>query len=74
MIYWPGSIRAGSGVTRWRPSLDALVLIVRMNLEGRRFVRADLAPEGSIPGRWKDMVIDGSGRLNVISFELCMLA
>lgn len=58
----------------WRPILDALALILQLGQEGRRVVPADLAPEGSIPGKWKDMVIAASGRLNVISFELCVLA
>jgi len=57
----------------WRPILDALALIVRLGGEGRHFVPANLVPEGSIPSKWQDMVIDASGRLNTISFELCVL-
>nr|WP_282569084.1 Tn3 family transposase [Aliiroseovarius sp. S2029] len=57
----------------WRPILDALALIVRLNEEGRRFVPAALAPDGSIPRKWRETVIDGRGRLNVISYELCVL-
>ena len=67
-------LRFCSNNTRWRPILDALALIFRLGREGRRVVAADLVPEGSIPDKWLDMVIDASGRLNVISFELCMLA
>ncbi|WP_342074942.1 DUF4158 domain-containing protein [Yoonia sp. SS1-5] len=57
----------------WRPILDALSLIVRLNEEGRRLVPESLAPEGSIPRKWRDTVVDQRGRLNVISFELCVL-
>ncbi|MBC6445060.1 MAG: DUF4158 domain-containing protein [Alphaproteobacteria bacterium GM202ARS2] len=67
-------LRFCSNNTRWQPILDALALIVRLGREGRRFVSAGLAPEGSIPDKWKDMVVDSSGRLNVISYELCVLA
>ena len=62
-----------SNNTGWRPILDALALIECLGRDGRRFVPASLAPDGSIPGRWRDMVIDASGRLNTISFELCVL-
>lgn len=58
----------------WRPILDALHLIVQLNEEGRRYVPASLAPVGSIPRKWQDTVIDKRGRLNVISYELCVLA
>lgn len=57
----------------WRPILDALSLIVRLNEEGRRFVPTTLAPEGSIPRKWRGTVMDNGGRLNVISYELCIL-
>ncbi|RLK07292.1 Tn3 family transposase [Ruegeria conchae] len=57
----------------WRPILDALVLIIRLNEEGRRYAPAALAPEGSIPRKWQETVIDTRGRLNVISYELCVL-
>ncbi|WP_242661907.1 Tn3 family transposase [Salipiger thiooxidans] len=58
----------------WRPILDALDLIQRWQQDGRRVVPADLAPEGSVPAKWREGVIDAAGRLNVISFELCVLA
>lgn len=58
----------------WRPILDALTLIVRLNEEGRRFAPLELAPEGSIPRKWLSTVVDEAGRLNIISFELCVLA
>lgn len=57
----------------WRPILDALSLITRLNEEGRRVAPAALAPEGSIPRKWHDTVFDHRGRLNVISYELCIL-
>ena len=58
----------------WRPILNALHLIQRWQQDGRRVVPVDLAPEGSVPAKWREGVIDASGRLNVISFELCVLA
>ncbi len=58
----------------WRPILDALDLIERWQQDGRRVVPVDLAPQGSIPAKWREAVIDASGRLNVITFELCVLA
>ncbi|WP_373636629.1 Tn3 family transposase [Yoonia sp. BS5-3] len=57
----------------WRPILDALSLITRLNEEGRRVVPTSIVPEGSIPRRWRDTVFDHQGRLNVISYELCIL-
>ncbi|MES0865016.1 Tn3 family transposase, partial [Ruegeria sp. SCPT10] len=57
----------------WRSILDALSLIYRLNEEGRRVASASLAPEGSIPRKWRDTVMDHRGRLNVISYELCIL-
>ena len=58
----------------WRPILDALDLIQRWQQDGRRVVPAYLAPEGLVPAKWREGVIDASDRLNVISFELCVLA
>jgi TnpA family transposase len=58
----------------WRPILDALSLIIHLNEEGRRFAPTSLAPEGSIPRKWQETVIDKRGRLNVISYELCILS
>ncbi len=57
----------------WRPILDAQSLLTRLNEEGRRVAPASLAPEGSIPRKWQDTVFDQRGRLNVISYELCVL-
>ena len=57
----------------WRPILDALHLIVQFGEDGRRFAPASMAPDGSIPRKWCDTVIDANGRLNVISYELCVL-
>jgi TnpA family transposase len=63
-----------SNNTQWRPILDALTLIQQWRAEGRRIVPLELAPKGSTTPKWKDAVIDTSGRLNVISYELCVLA
>ncbi|OBY26935.1 Tn3 family transposase [Leisingera sp. JC1] len=58
----------------WRPILNALSLITRLNKEGRRYAPSSLAPDDSIPRKWRGTVIDERGRLNVISYELCVLA
>ena len=34
---------------------------------------AGLAAPGSIPARWKGLVVDDREQLNVISYELCVL-
>lgn len=38
----------------WRPILDALALIIRLNEEGRRYAPTSLAPEGSVPRKWRE--------------------
>lgn len=57
----------------WRPILEAIALIVRLGSQGRRFVPAEDVPEGSIPSKWRDLVVGADGRMNMISFELCVL-
>ena len=34
---------------------------------------SERAPTGTIPGKWWDTVVDEHGRLNVISYEICLL-
>lgn len=63
-----------SNNSRWRPLLDALELIDRLNSDGARTTATDLIPEGSIPAKWRQTVLDQKGRINVISFEICVLA
>ena len=58
----------------WRPVLDALGLILQMIEQGRRFIDNNDVPAGSIPRKWQDSVIDDRGRVNVISYELCVLS
>ena len=62
-----------SNNTGWRPILDALHLIVGLAGARRRLVPAGLVPPGSIPARWKELIVDVRGQLNVISYELCVL-
>jgi len=57
----------------WQPMLEGLRLIMRWNSEGRRFMPSERAPTGTIPGKWWDTVVDEHGRLNVISYEICLL-
>ncbi len=57
----------------WHPVLTALDLIVRFAEAGRRVVLECDIPSGIIPGKWRNSVIDRHGRVNVVSFELCVL-
>jgi TnpA family transposase len=58
----------------WRPILEALDLIARLGEQGRRFIAAAEAPVGSIPKKWRATVLDEQGRLNVVSYEICVLS
>ena len=62
-----------SNNTSWSPILDALDLILRLVRQGRRFIPAADAPAGSIPKKWRSTVVDEDGRINLISYELCIL-
>ena len=63
-----------SNNTVWRPVLAALDWIrVKMN-DGCRFVpMQDVPIDEVIPARWRSSVIDDDGRVNRISYELCVL-
>ena len=67
-------LRFRSNNAAWRPILDALELIINLREEGCRTVPVEIAPAGSIPAGWKEFVVDDKGRLNVISYELCVLS
>jgi hypothetical protein len=57
----------------WHPIISALDQIIRFAEAGRRVVSEDDTPAGIIPGKWRNTVIDETGRVNVVSFELCVL-
>lgn len=57
----------------WRPVLDALAWITRMQAENKRLVPAAEAPLHAIPEGWHDFVVDTRGRVNVINAEVCVL-
>ena len=64
-----------SNNTTWRPVLQALDWIKRTLDDGRRFVpQQDVPIDQVIPARWRDAVIDEDGRVNRISYELCVLS
>jgi TnpA family transposase len=67
------TLRFRSNNAMWHPILSALDLIVRFSEAGRRVVSEEDIPVGIIPGKWRSAVIDEGGRVNVISFELCVL-
>ena len=57
----------------WHPVLTALDQIVRFAEAGRRVVSERDIPSGIISGKWRSSVIDQHSRVNVVSFELCVL-
>jgi len=58
----------------WRPVLAALDWITARLDDGCRFVpQQDVPIDGVIPAKWRSSVIDGNGRVNRISYELCVL-
>ena len=66
-------LRFRSNNAIWHPILDALELIISLREGKRRTVPAGIAPAGPIPSGWKEFVVDDNGRLNLISYELCVL-
>lgn len=58
-----------------RPILEALEWIHRMADDPRRVLQAeqDVPIVGVIPPKWQDAVMDKNGRINRISYELCVL-
>ncbi|QGM48321.1 Tn3 family transposase [Methylocystis heyeri] len=63
-----------SNNTVWRPVLAALDWIRSKMNDGCRFVpMQDVPIDEVIPARWRSSVIDDDGRVNRISYELCVL-
>src|SRR3546814_13247660 len=59
----------------WRPVLAALDWISSKVDDGCRYVPPHAVPvDEVIPGRWRSSVIDATGRVNRISYEICVLA
>lgn len=58
-----------------RPILNALAWIRRARREGRRLLSVGngVPIDGVIPVKWRDFVISGDGRINLIDYELCVL-
>ncbi len=67
------ALRFRSNNTMWHPILTALGSIVRFAEAGRRVVSESDIPAGIIPRKWRSAVIDENSRVNVVSFELCVL-
>lgn len=67
------ALRFCSNNAMWHPILTALDQIVRFAEAGRRVVSESNIPAGIIPRKWRSAVIDENGRVNVVSFELCVL-
>jgi hypothetical protein len=63
-----------SNNTVWRPVLSALEWIRSKMDDGCRSVSAQDVPiDEAVPARWRSSVIDDDGRVNRISYELCVL-
>lgn len=63
-----------SNNTVWRPVLAALEWIRSKVDDGCRFVSAQDVPiDDVVPAKWRASVIDEDGRVNRISYELCVL-
>ena len=59
----------------WRPILEALDWIKQMQGSGARYVPENEVPTlDVIPKKWRSAVIDADGRINRISYELCVLS
>src|SRR3546814_17720995 len=66
-------LRANNAV--WRPVLAGLDWIRSKVDDGCRYVPPNAVPvDEVIPARWRSSVIDEEGRVNRISYELCVLA
>ena len=64
--------------TAWRPVLDAVELLHRykdIDVSDRpHFARADRVPlDGVVPREWREAVVDETGKVERISYELCVL-
>ena len=69
-----GALRFRSNNATWHPVLTALDLIREWSKSNRRFVSLSEVPTGLVPGKWKSALLDETGRVNVITLELCVLA
>ena len=67
------ALRFRSNNTMWHPILTALDMIVQFAETGRRVVAEGDIPDGIIPKKWHSSVIDETARVNVVSFEICVL-
>jgi len=64
-----------SNNTAWRPVLNALDWIKSTLDNGCRFVPPLGVPvDDVVPAKWRSSVIDEKGRINRISYELCVLS
>lgn len=61
----------------YRPVMDALGLLRRYTDRPARLKHYDAAEkvpiEGVVPREWRDAVVDGSGRVERVSYEVCVL-
>src|SRR4051812_2677700 len=63
--------------TAYRPAMDAVELLHRYKDRGGRFThyeRADRVPlDGVVKAEWRAAVVDERGRVERVSYELCVL-
>src|SRR3546814_4498100 len=72
---WSSDVCSSDLNAVWRPVLAALDWIRSKVDDGCRYVPPHAVPvDEVIPARWRSSVIDEEGRVNRISYELCVLA
>ena len=63
--------------TAYRPVMDAVDLLRRYTSRPTRLKRYDadenVPIDGVVPREWRDAVVDGSGRVERVSYEVCVL-
>ncbi|MEX0657870.1 MAG: hypothetical protein WD080_01940 [Egibacteraceae bacterium] len=63
--------------TAYRPVMDAIDLLGRYTSRPARVKHYDDAEtvpiEGVVPRQWREAVVDGSGRVERVSYEICVL-
>jgi len=72
-----GALEFRCNNTAYRPVMDALDLLRRYTMQPGRKRHYDLAErvplDGVVPREWRDAVVDDTGRVERIPYELCVL-
>jgi len=72
-----GTLEFRSNNTAYRPVMDAVDLLRRYTERPARLKHYDATEkvpiDGVVPREWRDAVVDGSGRVERVSYEVCVL-